>query len=448
MNRSEVRYARSGDGIDIAFQVIGEGPVDLVFVSGFITHLDLAWELPHFAWLEQLDGFARVITFDKRGTGLSDRSLGFGSLEERTSDIDAVMRAAGSERAYLVGMSEGGPMSILFAATNPERVAGLVLFGTTPRFSRADDWPSGLPREQTERFLEFIVARWGTGEVFEVFLQNSTDSVAARPKIARFERNACTPKMAGEIMRRNFEIDVRTLLPTISVPTLVIHATDDPVVPVAGARHLARQIPDARLTELPGSYHASWDAKDVAALRDAVVEFIATDRGPAINIDRVLSTVLFTDIVSSTEAAGRVGDKAWRSLLDTHDRISSTAIERQGGHLVKNTGDGLLATFDGPSRAVACAQAVMTALRTHDLQIRAGVHTGEIELRSGEQQDVTGVGVVIASRICDLAAAGEILVSRTVKDLVSGSVVELDDRGAYPLKGLSEPWHLYAATIS
>jgi pimeloyl-ACP methyl ester carboxylesterase len=422
LNRSEVRYARSADGIDVAFQVLGDGPVDLVFVSGFITHLDLAWELPHFAWLEKLDGLARVITFDKRGTGLSDRSLGFGSLEERTSDIDAVMRAAGSERAYLVGMSEGGPMSILFAATNPERVEGLVLFGTSPKFSRSDDWPSGMPRESADRFVEFVVDRWGTGEVFEVFLQNSPDPVAARATIAHFERNACTPKMAGEIMRRNFEIDVRPLLPTISVPTLVIHATGDPIAPVAGGRHLARHIPDARLEELPGSYHSSWDPTDVTALRDSVVEFIATDRASAISIDRVLSTVLFTDIVSSTEAAARLGDSAWRSLLDAHDRIAATAIERHGGHLVKNTGDGMLATFDGPSSAVACAQAVMTALRTHDLQIRAGVHTGEIELRA-ELHDVTGVGVVIASRICDLASADEILVSRTVKDLVSGSVV-------------------------
>lgn len=448
MDRSEVRYARSADGIDIAYQVLGEGPVDLVFVSGFITHLDLAWELPHFAWLEQMAGVARVITFDKRGTGLSDRSLGFGSLEERTSDIDAVMRAAGSDRAYLVGVSEGGPMAMLFAATSPDRVLGLVLFGTSPRFSEADDWPFGLRSDRADYFLDFVAGAWGTGKVFEIFLQNAPDPEAARATIARFERNACTPQMAREIMRRNLEIDVRPVVPTVGVPTIVIHAVGDPISPIEGGRYLARHIPGASIVELDGDYHASWKHTDVMALRDAVAGFISQGRTPPVALERELATVLFTDIVGSTAAAARVGDQAWRSLLDTHDRIAEQALERHRGHLIKSTGDGLLATFEGPSRAVACARAMMDELHVHDLQIRAGVHTGEIEIRSGSQQDVTGVGVVIASRICDLADADEILVSRTVKDLVTGSSIQLDDHGEHRLKGLDEPWRLYRAASS
>ncbi|MGI9644287.1 MAG: adenylate/guanylate cyclase domain-containing protein [Ilumatobacteraceae bacterium] len=444
MSRSEIQYATSDDGIDIAYQVIGDGPVDLVFVSGFITHLDLAWELPHFGWLQQLDGIARVITFDKRGTGLSDRSLGFGSLEERTSDIDAVMRAVGTDRAFLNGVSEGGPMSILFAAQNPERIAGLVLVGTGPRFSRADDYPAGLPERLHERYLDFVRTRWGTGEVFEQFLQRSPDPGAARATIARFERSATTPQMAAEIMRRNLEIDVRPMLSSINTPTLVIHATGDPVVPLASGRFLAEHIAGARLVELDGDFHASWDPSDVAAWRNAVVEFIAAEGGPAVTADRVLATVLFTDIVSSTDHAARVGDGVWHALLDTHDRVAASEVHRHGGRLVKTTGDGTLATFDGPSRAIACAQAMTAALGPHDLHIRAGAHTGEIEVRSGRDEDITGLGVVIASRICDLASADEVLVSRTVKDLVAGSTIELADRGLHALKGLDEPWGLYA----
>ena len=441
MARSDIRYASSTGGIDIAYQVVGDGPIDLVFVSGFITHLDLSWELPHFAWLEELDGMARVITFDKRGTGLSDRSLGFGSLAERTDDIVAVMDAVESSCAVLLGVSEGGPMSVLFAASFPERVRGLCLYGTAARFGAAEDYPFGLSPEQAEHLLRYVEAEWGTGKVFERYIQNAPDPEAARRLIARFERNACTPKMAAEIMRRNLEIDVRSMLPTVSSPTLVLHVEGDPVVPVGAGRYLAERIPDARFVQLPGRHHGSWRPSDVAAWRDAVADFLAASGAPARPVNRVLSTILFTDIISSTERAGRVGDSAWHRLLDQHDTIVATHVERFGGRVVKTTGDGVLAVFDGPGRCIACAREMGAALRPLDLPIRAGIHTGEIELRG---DDVAGMGVVIARRICDSAGADEILVSRTVKELVTGSGLAFDDRGEHQLRGVPDAWQLFA----
>ncbi len=441
MGRSEVRYATSTGGVDIAYQSVGEGPVDLVFVGGFITHLDLAWELPHYAWLEQLDGIARVLTFDKRGTGLSDRSLGFGSLEERADDIRAVMDAAGSERAFLVGVSEGGPMSILFAATFPERVQGLELYGTASRFSRTDDYPFGLPPTTVEWWLDYVAANWGTGAVFDKFVSNQPDRDAARRLIARFERNACTPKMAVEIMRRNLEIDVRSTLSTICVPTRVVHTVGDPIVPIESARYLAEHIPGAALVELEGHFHGSWRPDEVGRWRDATLEFLVAGGAAPRPMHRVLATVLFTDIISSTELAGRLGDRDWHTLLDQHDVITRTEIDRFGGRLVKTTGDGVLATFDGPGRGIGCARAIRQGLRPLDLRIRAGVHTGEVELRG---DDVAGMGVVIARRICDLAGADDLLVSRTVKELVTGSDIELTEQGTHVLKGVPDEWQLYS----
>jgi len=440
MAESEICYATSSDGVDIAYQVIGDGPVDFVFVSGFITHLDWSWELPHFAWLEDLDGIARVITFDKRGTGLSDRSLGFGSVEERSRDIAAVMDAAGSKRAFLCGVSEGGPMSILFTAANPDRVEGLVLTGSFPCGSQAADWPLYRPPERIRSLVESIEAKWGTGEVFGRFVQHAPDLEAAQRLMARFERNACTPKMAAKIMRHNSEIDVRPVLEMISSPTLVIHCVGDPVVAFENGQYIAEHIDGARLVALDGDFHGSWRAADVAGWRDNIIEFLGDAGAPARTTDRVLATVLFTDIVASTSQAAELGDTTWRNLLDRHDRIVSSEVRRFGGQLVKTTGDGALATFDGPSRGIGCARAIIDALRVHDIHIRGGLHTGEVELRG---DDVTGLGVVIASRTCDRAGPEQVLVTRTVKDLTAGSEIELIDAGEHDLKGIPDRWQLY-----
>jgi pimeloyl-ACP methyl ester carboxylesterase/class 3 adenylate cyclase len=440
----DVRYASGRDGIDIAYQVLGDGPVDLVLVPGFISHLDLDWALPHFAWLEQLDGAARVITFDKRGTGLSDRTLGFGSIEERADDIGAVMDAAGSERAFVMGVSEGGPMAIVFAASCPDRVRGLILYGTGARFTRAPDYPCGVEAAAAiEWWTDFIAAQWGTGKVMGVFLQNAPDPAAARDLLARFERSACTPKMAADIMRRNFEIDVRPILSSIVAPTVVIHASGDPICAIGFGRYLAEHIPGAAFREIPGDFHGSWRPEDVSHWRDAVLDFLSGAGAPPRTIRRALATVLFTDIVGSTDRARRIGDPAWHTLLDQHDRIVAAEVERSGGRLVKTTGDGVLATVEGPSRGIQCAQAIAHGLRPFDMNIRAGVHTGEVELRG---DDVTGMGVVIARRICDLAGTGEILVSRTVKDLVTGSGITLVNRGPHSLKGVEDEWELFAAS--
>lgn len=440
MAGTEIRYAKSVDGLDIAYQILGDGPVDLVFVAGFITHLDWSWELPHFAWLEQLDGIARVITFDKRGTGLSDRSLGFGSLEERSRDIAAVMDAAGSERAVLCGVSEGGPMSILFSATNPDRVAGLVLVAAFPCGPRAPDPVWQMPPESTAAYIEHVERDWGTGKVFGRFIGHPPDPEAARRLIARFERNACTPKMAAEIMRSSTTLDARPVLETISARTLVIHATGDPVVPFVNGQYLAEHIDGARFLAVDGDFHASWRPADVAIWRDAIVEFLGDVGAPAGMPTRVLSTVLFTDIVASTMRTAEVGDAAWHTLMDRHDRLVATEVRRFGGRMVKSTGDGVLATFDGPSNGIRCVRSMIDALRPHDLGVRGGLHTGEIELRG---DDVAGLGVVIAARVCDLAAGGQVLVTRTVKDLVAGSQITLADAGEHQLAGVPDPWQLY-----
>ncbi|HVL80791.1 MAG TPA: adenylate/guanylate cyclase domain-containing protein [Actinomycetota bacterium] len=440
----EIRYARSTGDIDIAYTVLGEGPVDLVYVSGFITHLDLAWDLPHFDWLHQFDGVARVIVFDKRGTGLSDRSLGFGSLEERADDIRAVMDAAGSERAFVFGVSEGGPMAILFAATHPDRAHGLILYGTAARFAWSPDLGAGVTEEVAAPLLDFIEQRWGSGEVFSMFVQHAADPVATTRLIARFERNACTPQMAREIMERNLEIDVRKLLPAIGVPTLVLHNSGDPVVDVRHARYMAERIPGATYIEAPGDFHGSWRPEHFVLASSPVLGFISGQTGaPAPLSDRRLATVVFTDIEASTESAAAVGDERWRSMLDHHDRLASRVAERTGGRLVKGTGDGVLATFDGPGRGIAFAREFQQALLPSGIRIRTGVHTGEIEMRG---TDVSGVGVVIARRICDTAVPGEVLVSRTVKDLVAGSGIGFDDRGTHELKGVPDEWQLFAVS--
>jgi class 3 adenylate cyclase len=439
-----IHYATGTGGTDIAWEEFGcaDGP-EIVFIPGFISHLELNWDAPPIGnLLRGLGSVCRVITFDKRGTGLSSRDLGFGSLAERADDVRAVLDAAGCERAHLFGMSEGGPMAMLLAATYPERVESLSLYGTFGVAGTAPDWTSGTTLDaDREAILELLPEVWGTGQAVRVSGLVAHGEEMPEDLAAHFERNACTPHMIVEIMRRNFEIDVRALLSTLHLPTLVVHAAGDPMVNVANGRYLAANIEGARYVELPLAMHTSWHADDYEPLLDAVLEFVAGSR-PARRDERVLATVLFTDIVDSTRRAANIGDRRWRVLLDQHDLRTSELISRFGGHLVKQTGDGALATFDGPARAVQCAQDLRSAMANVGLPIRAGLHTGEIERRAS---DVGGIAVHIAARVVALAGEGEVLVSRTVRDLVVGSDLLFDDRGAYELKGLPDRWELYAA---
>jgi class 3 adenylate cyclase len=432
----EVRYARSGD-IDIAYQVLGEGPIDVVFSPGFVSHRELMWELPYQAAASSSLSFARVVSFDKRGTGLSDRSLGAGSAADRMDDIRAVMDAAEVEKAALFGVSEGGPLSILFAATYPDRITKLALYGTFARMLWAPDYPIGTKPERFEERLRFMRENWGTGEVMRLFVQNAPDE--ALPFLARYERNSCTPHMVEEIMRLNIGMDVRSALPAITVPTLIAHARGDPAVPVRHARYMAEHIPGAVYVEIDADVHADWtEMEPMPELRG----FLLGDADvPMPDVDRILATVLFTDIVGSTERTVAVGDRRWGELLDHHDRVTVAEVQRFQGKVVKTTGDGLLATFDGPARAIRCAQAIRNRVSALGLQIRAGLHTGEVERRG---QDLSGIGVVIARRVCDTAADGELLASRTVKDLVTGSGITFADRGSHQLKGVPDDWQLFA----
>jgi pimeloyl-ACP methyl ester carboxylesterase/class 3 adenylate cyclase len=437
----ETRYAESG-GLSIAYSVFGDGPIDVVFVPGFISHQELAWESPLFLGIyERLGAFARVITFDKRGTGLSDRSLGFGSAEERMDDIRAVMDAAGSERAAIVGISEGGPLAILFAATYPQRVGALVLWGTFARSRDDVGYDIGIPDDAIDPFIATLHDAWGKGQALRVFLAAPHDAETDR-LMARWERNASTPSGVVEIMRSNIEIDVRSALPTVSVPTLVLHREHDPVVPVLQGRFLAEHIDGARLAVIPGEWHMNGAIRGEDDALDLVEEFLTGDRPVhEAEIDRVLATVLFTDIVGSTERAARMGDRKWRSVLDSFRQVVRRDLAQFRGREVNTRGDDFLATFDGPGRAVKCAGAITASAHPLGLEVRAGLHTGEIELQG---DDVAGLAVHIGARVCSLAGADEVLVTSTVRDLVVGSGIEFVDRGRHELKGVPGEWQVLA----
>jgi len=431
----DTHYARSGD-LRIAYQVVGNGPLDLVFVPGFISNLDLYWDEPNMAhFLSRLGSFSRLILFDKRGTGLSDRLGDLPSLEERMDDVRAVMDAVGSEKAALFGISEGGAMSMLFAATYPERTQALVLYGTYADFHT---WV--LPRDRFETFLEKIDRTWGQGESLNAFAPTKIADERFRQWWGRFERLGASPSAVIALMRMNSQIDVRHILPTIRVPTLVLHREGDTRVNVEGGRYLAANIPGANYVGFPGIDHLLW-ATDASPVADEIEEFLTGTHADS-EPDRVLATVLFTDIVDSTRRAEEMGDRAWRVLLDRHDRIVRGEILHFRGREIKTLGDGFLATFDGPARGVRCAGAIIEALRGLNLQIRCGIHTGEVEMKG---DDIGGIAVHIASRIAALADGREVLVSRTVRDLVAGSNLHLEDRGTFALKGLSESMPLFAA---
>jgi len=436
----DVRYAQSGD-VHIAYHVVGEGPLDLVWVAGAITNLEVLWDMPDYRrFCERLASFARVILFDKRGMGLSDR-VRLGTLEERMDDVRAVMDAVGSDSAAAMGVSEGGPMSILFAATYPERTRALVLCGAEVREETAEEWPWGeATREEFEerQTLENVVARWGKGLSLDYLIPSRKGDERLREQLGRLQVQSASPADALAFMRMAFEIDVRHVVPSVSVPTLILHRTEDRVCHVENARWLAQNIEGARYVELPGIDHVPWiDGDDILA---EIREFLTGVREPT-EPDRVLATILFTDIVRSTERAGELGDRRWRDLLDEHHALVRRQLERFRGREVDTAGDGFLATFDGPARAIRCGKEIVQSVRGLGLEVRAGLHTGEVEL-AGDA--VRGIAVHTGARVAAQAEPGDVLASQTVKDLVAGSGIEFVDRGSRELKGIPGDWRLYA----
>ena len=420
------RYAKSG-GLNIAYQVIGDGARNLVHVSGFVSHLDLQWENPQRAEVaRRWASFARVVTFDKRNTGLSDRTGGAPTLEERMDDIRAVMDDAGMASASLVGHSEGGPLAILFAATYPERVEALVLGAT---YARLD------PPPDLEERLAFVEEHWGTGIPIQYFVSGSDPEWAAR-----YERSAATPRTAVEILRMNVLLDVRAALGAITAPTLVVHRTGDPIVPIAAGRELAGGIAGARFVEMPGNTHLPSTDAEWREEVDLVEEFL-TGASQTSEPDRVLATVLFTDIVESTATAATLGDREWTHRLGALQDHTDRLVRQFGGRRVKTTGDGVLATFDGPARGIRCARAIVDRAAATGLPIRAGLHAGEVELVGGG--DIAGIAVHLAKRVESAASPGAVYVSQTMRDLIAGSSIELADRGAHELKGIPGSWVLY-----
>ena len=432
----ETRYVFSGD-VSIAYQVMGSGPVDIIVVPGLFSHVEFLHEMPGYtAFMRRLSNFARVVTFDKRGQGLSDRISGAPSLEQRMDDLRAIMDAMGSRRAVLFGFSEGCPMSRLFAATYPERVSHLVLFGG---FARGAD---RIPDDVWPRYFEEIIANWGTGKAIRTLVVSQAANPEAIVQFAKFERLSSSPGALRTILSLHRQIDVTSILPSLQVPTLILHRRTDAQVPIALGRTLAEQIQGAKYIEYPSGDHYFWVGETELLLGD-IEEFITGHRESAlVELERVLATVLFTDIVDSTRCAVELGDLRWRHLLDSHDQLAHQIVGRHRGNLVKNTGDGILATFDGPGRAVHCALAFSSAARQLGLPLRAGLHTGEIEMRG---KDIGGIAVHAAARVMSKSIANEVLVSRVITDLVAGAGLRFAERGSHELKGLPGRWDLFAA---
>lgn len=445
MRRPETRFAKSGDA-HIAYQVVGNGPPDLVYVPGWVSNVGLNWEEQAYGrFLSRLASFARLILFDKRGTGLSDRvpDRQLPTLEQRMDDVRSVLDAVGSARTALLGVSEGGPMCALFAATYPERTAALIMYGSYARRRRTSDYPWGQSDEEMAAFLREIEEGWG----------GPVGRAARAPSMMHDERfmqwwasylmQSASPQAALTLTRMNGEIDVRPILPTIQVPTLILHRKGDRVTRTEEAGYISEQISGAKLVLLDGDDHLPWIGDQDTVLDEIEEHLTGIRRGP--RSDRVLATVLFTDIVGSTETAGRMGDRRWRDVLDEHHAIVRRGLIRFRGREVDTAGDGFLATFDGPARAIRCAHSVLEEVRPLGLELRAGVHTGECELVDG---GVRGIAVHIGARVSSMAGPGEVLVSSTVKDLVAGSGLGFEDRGLHHLKGIPDAWRLYAVTGS
>jgi class 3 adenylate cyclase len=433
----ETRYARSGD-LHIAYQVVGEGPIDLVWVPGWISNIDVYWEEATVArYFERLAEFSRLILFDRRGTGVSDPLPRASTLEEQMDDVVAVMDAAGSERAAIYAQLEGGAMAALFAATHPERTRALILYEAQPRMSWAPDYEWALKDEDRRARL---TEEWGDGSRILGLAPGAATNPRLRRWFARLERAAASPATAAQLVMMNAQVDVRAVLSQVQAPTLVLHRTADTFVDIRHSRYLAEHIPDARLVELRGSEAITFGADDDALIEE-VEEFLTGARSAAAP-ERVLATVMFGDIVGSTERAAELGDRRWRDLLSSFAQAYERELRRFRGRTVKALGDGVLATFDGPARAIRCADAVRNvAVAEFGLELRAGIHTGEVEVIG---DDIGGIAVHIASRVLGCAGPGEMIVSGTVKDLVVGSGIEFEDRGEHELRGVPGVWRLWS----
>jgi pimeloyl-ACP methyl ester carboxylesterase len=439
----ETRYAKSGD-FNIAYQVVGEGDLDLLWIPGFVSNIELAWDEPLLVrYINRLARFSRLIMFDKRGTGLSDRvpASELPSLEERVDDVIAVLDAAGSDRAAVIGHSEGGNLAVLFAATHPERVVALVTAGIFAKRLWSPDYPWAPTPEERERYAEEIERAWGTDSEVEHLAPSAAGDPAFADRLATYFRRSASPGDAAALIRLNSQIDVRAVLPTIGVPTLILHRAGDLDANVEEGRWIAGQIPGAKFVELPGDDHLPWVGDQDRLLEE--VERFLTGRLAPVEPDRILATILVTDIVGSTERAAGLGDRAWRELLDRHHSIVREQLERFRGEEIDTAGDGFLATFDGPGRAIRAAAAIRAGLKESAIEVRCGVHTGECERLDGK---LAGIAVHLAARIAQEAKASEILVSATVRDLVVGSGIEFSDRGSVALKGLPGEQRLSAVS--
>jgi class 3 adenylate cyclase len=435
-------YVAVGEA-DVAYQVVGDGPVDLLYFYGLGSNIEVFWGVPEFAeFLKRLASFSRLIFFDRRGTGASDGvpRNAIPTWEEWTEDVMAVLDAAGSERAAILAATDAGPIAVLFAAMHPERVSALALLNTSARYQVADDYPGGASPDEVDALVQLLGAGWGTPELISLTDPSMADDVEYLQSTARLARAAATPRTAAAqydyILRT---LDVRQALPLIQVPTLVLHSVASPIIPIEHGRYLAEHIEGATLVELPlGDIFAITPNNYVVAVE--VAEFLTGER-PAVEIERLLTTMLFTDIVGSTRRAASLGDERWRTLLDAHDRTIRDQLRRHRGREIETSGDGFFASFDGPARAIRCAQAIVEAVGTLGIELRVGLHTGECEVRGDH---LGGLAVHIAARVGALAAPGEILVSGTVKDLVVGSGIEFTDRGEHELKGVPGTWKLFA----
>lgn len=433
------------DGLSIAYQVMGDGPIDVILVPGIFSHVEQYHEFPQYTdFLRQLSTFSRVIAFDKRGQGLSDRIEGVATFEQRTDDLLAVMEATRSERAAVFGLSEGAAMALLFAASHPQKVSHVITFGGYAKSCSAPDYPYMPSKEDRRAKIGRWIEDWGKGDTLDIFVPALADSDAAKRLFGKLQRASCAPSAMRKYFDMNLSIDVREMLPLVQAPTLVMHHRDDRQVPFACSEDLRSRLPNAKLVDCGEGGHYFWGANNDRVVSE-IRQFLVGDTFASYSTERVLATVLFLDIVNSSQKLNDMGDAAWQEIMERHDNEAADLIELYRGSFIKSTGDGLLATFDGPGRAVQCACALVRRLAQLGIEARAGLHTGEIELRG---EDISGSAVHVAARIEENSSAGEVLVSRTVVDLTIGnSFIECEPRGEFSLKGIPGRWPLYKATI-